>query len=313
MNRSALIIGCEGQDGFLLSKYLKEIGYSVYGSSYHKSSSNVYLDKYIRIDLCSADSINLKSILLNLKPAEIYYLAAHHISSQEYESIDEKELKNSLSVNYTSFQSICSICSSLYPTVKIVYTSSSLIFAKSEETICSEQTRAAPGCFYSLYKLFSMETARYFRRNKGLHVSNAIMFNHESKHRKEKYLSKVIVNQVRQYVKGEIQQIKIGNLYAETDWGYAGDYVHALWHINQLTEPDDFVVASGKSYRVIDWFYILEKHTGIELMPAIVEMPIRLGREKPILIGDRSKLVEMGWKPEVSFQQMVINLYDGIL
>jgi GDPmannose 4,6-dehydratase len=313
MNESALIMGCEGQDGLLLSKYLKEIGYSVYGSSYHEFTSNIYLDKYFRIDLRSVESGSLKTILLNLNPAEIYYLAAHHISSQEFESLDEKELKDSLSVNYTSFQSICSICSSSCPTVKIVYASSSLIYAKSGEIYCNEKTRAAPDCFYSLYKLFSMETARYFRRNRGLHVSNAIMFNHESKHRKDNYLSKVIVNQVRQYIKGDIQQIKIGNLYAESDWGYAGDYARALSHINQLTEPDDFVVASGNAHRVIDWFSILEKHTGIELIPTIVEIPIRLGRVKPSLIGDSSRLVETGWIPEFSFERMVTNLYDDIL
>lgn len=313
MNRSALIIGCEGQDGFLLSKYLKEIGYSVYGSSYQESTSNVYLDSYHQLNLCSLDTARLKSILSDLNLTEIYYLAAYHISSQEYESLNEKELKDSLSVNYASFQSICSICSVQFPRIRIVYTSSSLIYAKSGEISCSEQTLAAPGCFYSLYKLFSMETARYFRRNKGLHVSIAIMFNHESKQRKEKYLSKVIVNQVRQYIRGEIQQIKIGNLYAETDWGYAGDYVRALYHINQLPIPDDYIVASGIAHRVIDWFYILQKHTGIELMSAIVEMPIRIGREKPSLIGDSSKLVESGWNPEVSFEQMVTNLYDDLL
>lgn len=313
MNKFALIFGSEGQDGLLLSNYLKNLGYSVYGVSHHRNTSNPYLNGYQQFDLSETDTQKLKTVLLNFKPTEIYYLAAFHLSSQEFESMDEEKVSKSSIVNFSTFERICSIYSVELPHVKIVYTASSLMFAKSGETICDEETPVVPDCFYALHKSFSLDTAKFFRDNRGMNVSVAIMFNHESKLRKENFLSKHIINQVRQFIKGEIQQIVIGDLYAETDWGYAGDYVRALHHINQLSLAGDFVVASGQAHRVIDWFLVLEKHTGINFRSAIVEDSKRLGRKKPTLIGNNSKLLQTGWKPEVSFEQMVIRIYDDLL
>lgn len=313
MKKNALIFGCEGQDGFLLSQYLKEIGYSVYGVSHHRSSSNDYLDCYYNLDLSSLETDSLKKILETIRPTEIYYLAAYHTSSQEYESLGEQELLKSISVNYSSFHKVCALCSMVSANTKIIYTASSLVFSGSGKKVCNENTPTAPECYYSLYKLFSMEAAKFFRRKFGLYVSVAIMFNHESIHRKDKFLSKVIVNQIKDYLSGKINYIKIGNLNSETDWGYAGDYVNALWHILQLKDADDFIVSSGQSHRVEDWFLILQKYIGKDLMSAIKETPHVLGREKPPLIGNNTKLIKTGWNPEVSFEHMVIKLYEESL
>lgn len=313
MNSIALIFGSEGQDGLLLSKYLKELDFHVYGVSHHVISANSYLDGYFQFDLSKTSAFKLKTIILELKPSEIYYLAAFHSSSEGLESLQEKVILKSLSVNYINFQSICSICSIHLPKIRIVYTSSSLIYSKSGVSLCNEKTPIVPGCFYSLHKSFSGDLAKLYRSVYGMHVSIAIMFNHESMNRKKTFLSKNLIAQVKKFVRGEIKEITVGDLNAVSDWGYAGDYVRGLVHINHLSYSDDFIIASGIGHKVVDWFYILEKHIGIDLISAIVEDKGKLGRKKPNLIGDNFKLLETGWKPEVNFDQMVTKLYDGLI
>jgi GDPmannose 4,6-dehydratase len=313
MNSIALIFGSEGQDGLLLSKYLKELGFHVYGVSHHVISANSYLDGYFQFDLSKTSPFKLKTIVLELNPSEIYYLAAFHSSSEGIESVQEEVILKSLSVNYINFQSICSICLMHLPNIRIVYTSSSLIYSNSGVSFCNEKTPIVPGCFYSLHKSFSGDLAKFYRSVHRMHVSIAIMFNHESMNRKKTFLSKNLIAQVKKFVCGETKEITVGDLNAVSDWGYAGDYVRGLVHINHLSYSDDFIIASGVGHKVVDWFYILEKHIGIELISAVVEDKGKLGRKKPNLIGDNFKLIETGWKPEVNFDQMVTKLYDGLI
>jgi GDPmannose 4,6-dehydratase len=313
MKSIALIFGSEGQDGLLLSKHLLDLSYVVYGISHHQNTSNAFLNGYFQFDLSKTNNSKLKSLILELRPTEIYYLAAFHSSSEAFEFSQESKVSKSLSINYSNFQNVCLICSVHWPDVRIIYTSSSLIFSKSGVYFCNENTPIAPGCFYSLHKSFSGEIAKYFRRIYGMRVSVAIMFNHESVNRKVNFLSKNIICQVKRFVKGELKKITIGDLNAISDWGYAGDYVCGLVHINRLPYSDDFIIASGVGHRVVDWFFILEKHIGIDLIPAIVEDGRKLGRKKPNMIGDNSKLLETGWEPSIDFVQMVTKLYDGLI
>lgn len=313
MSFLVLIFGSEGQDGLLLSKSLKKLGFYVHGISHHLNSSNPNLDGYSQFDLAETNTSKLKKIILELKPSEIYYLAAFHSSSEAFESKQEKMVLKSLTVNYSNFQNVCSICSIHLPNVRILYTSSSLIYSNSGVSLCNEKTPIAPGCFYSLHKSFSGELAKFYRNVYGLHVSVAIMFNHESIHRTEIFLSKNLIRQVKKFVRGEIKEIIIGDLNAVSDWGYAGDYVRGLIHINHLSYSDDFVVASGVGHKVLDWFYVLEKHISIDLISSVVENHRKIGRKKAYLIGDSFKLLQTGWKPEFNFDQLVTKLYDEII
>jgi GDPmannose 4,6-dehydratase len=310
---SALIIGSEGQDGQLLIKFLKEKGYFLAGASRSDYTRSVELVEFLSVDLARSDLGKLEDYIKRQQPNEIYYLAAHHISSQETENFSSDEIEKSVAVNYLSFLKLLEICHIYSPKSRILYTSSSLIFSGVFDKIQSEDTITEPRCLYSLNKVAAMQTATFYREKYKLFTSVAIMYNHESKYRNDYFLSKRIVNQVRAFVKGDITEITIGNLDSITDWGYALDYMEAIWQILQQKQPDTYIVSSGNGHTVKDWFVVLEDYLQKDLLPHVQEDKMLISRSKPTLIGNNSKLLRIGWKPVNSFQEMVIKIYNNEL
>jgi GDPmannose 4,6-dehydratase len=308
---NALIIGCEGQDGRLLAKLLKEKKYSIVGSSRSITSKNTDIDEFITADLTGSSFSKLQEYIIQKCPAEIYYLSAHHKSSQESESFSNSEIENSVSVNYQSFLKLLESCRAFSPGTRISYTSSSLIYSGKPGRSQDESTLTSPNCLYSLNKVAAMQAASFYRKRYSAFVSVGIMYNHESIYRNDYFLSKRIVNQVRDFVAGKISKITIGSLDSVTDWGYALDYVEALWHTLQLPLSGDYIVSSGKGRTVNDWIKVLEGYLKIELSKHIVVDQGLLSRTKPTLIGDNSKILLTGWKPRNSFEDMVIKIYDN--
>tara|TARA_R100001143_G_C3361083_1_gene135900 strand:- start:24616 stop:25554 length:939 start_codon:yes stop_codon:yes gene_type:complete len=307
----AFIIGSEGQDGILLSRFLKEKDYQIIGFSRSKNPSNKWVAENLFVDLSKNNFLPFIETIRYYKPSELYYFAAYHTSSQQKSDLSIDEINRSTAINYSAFVKIIDLCREFSPQTKIQFTSSSLIFSGCNSEIQSENTVAKPTCLYSLNKLASMNAAKFYRNNFNMFVSVGIMYNHESVFRKNYFLSKKIIEQVRDFKDGKINEITIGNLDAVTDWGYAPDYVEALWHLVQLNQSDDYIISSGIGHQVKDWFLILEDHLEIKIMQNIQIDASLVNRKKPTLIGDNSKLLSTGWKPKHDFKRMIIKMYNN--
>lgn len=306
--RKALIIGSEGQDGRLLNLLLTTKGYEVWGIGRQISHSTNYLS----FDLATDNFSIIEDLIVKQKPNEIYYVAAFHQSSQEDNNARNFDfIERSINVNQTGFMRIMEICRKHHPEVKIMYTSSSLIFSGAKKQIQNEDTPHESRCIYSVSKCAAMEAAKFYRANYNLFVSIGIMYNHESVFRKDYFLSKKIINETKKLVENKVTSITIGDLSAITDWGYAPDYVEAMWHILQLNKSDEYIISSGKGHKVGDWFEVLFKYLNKDWKQFVKEDPSFIIRKKPVLIGDNSKLLATGWKPKVNFEEMVIRIYNN--
>jgi GDPmannose 4,6-dehydratase len=311
--KKALIVGSEGQDGTLLKLLLREKGYAIYGVGRKITSASEQMDGYFSMDLSGVDFSVLQEFIKVEKPNEIYYVAAFHRSSQESGNGDFSYIEKSISINQLAFVKVLELCRIYNPTTRIVYTSSSLIYSGTKQLIQDETTPVEPRCIYSLTKCAAMEAANYFRGAFNMFISVGIMYNHESSLRNENFLSKKIVNQTRQWFNKEIDVIKIGDLSAVTDWGYAPDYVEALWHILQLPAADTFIISSNNAHKVEDWFDVLFTHLGSNWRQAVIEDKSILSRDKPVLIGNNQKILSTGWAPRVTFKEMVLKIYNNTI
>jgi GDPmannose 4,6-dehydratase len=308
----ALIIGSEGQDGSLLKLLLKEKGYEVWGLG--RSQNEKPGENYLQLDLAGDNFEILEKFIIAQRPREIYYVAAFHQSSQENNAAGNFGfIDKSVRVNQTAFMRVMEICRTHHPGARIFYTSSSLIFSGAKQEVQNENTAPEPRCIYSVTKCASMEAAKFYRAAYDLFVSVGIMYNHESKFRNDYFLSKKIINETRELLSGKRDSITVGDLSATTDWGYAPDYAEAMWHTLQLPAADTYILSSGKGHQVKDWFEVLFKHLGKNWKESVKEDPSLIIRKKPVLIGDNSKLRSTGWAPRVSFEEMVIRMYNNVI
>ena len=311
--KTALVIGSEGQDGILLKRLLHSKGYQVYGVGRSDCRDFTGLGDYLTFDLEKDDFSPLVNLIRDKKPIEIYYIAAFHHSSQEIFTDDALNfIDKSVKVNQTGFIKVLEIVKEYSPLSHVLYTSSSLIYSGCADSIQTEQTVPEPRCIYSVTKCGAMEAAKYYRSAHNIFVSVGIMYNHESSLRKDHFLSKKIINESRLVKEGKIDSITIGDLSAVTDWGYAPDYVEAMWHILQLQSPDVFIISSGQPHTVQNWFEVLFKYLNLDWKKYVVEDPNMISRKKPILIGDNRKLLKTGWSPAYSFDEMVLRIYNNV-
>lgn len=308
--KKALVIGSQGQDGQLLLKLLTQKGYKVWGVGRGTDPN----PNFIPFDLASGDFSPIETIITEEKPDEIYYVAAFHHSSQENNAAEGIEfLSRSVKVNQLGFMNVLEICRLVHPAARVFYTSSSLVFSGAVQQKQNEQTTTAPRCIYSVTKCAAMAAAEHYRSTYNLFVTVGIMYNHESILRKDFFLSKKIVNETRQLVAGHRKEIVVGDLSALTDWGYAPDYAEAMWHLLQQKESGVYIISSGIAHAVKDWFEVLFTHLGMDWTNYVKENKDLIQRKKPVLIGDNSKLVSTGWTPRVSFEDMVIKMYNNSL
>lgn len=309
--RKALIIGSEGQDGTLLKLMLQSKHYEVWGLGRNKGKGLNGLAGYIPCDLANDDFTILANFIASEKPGEVYYVAAFHHSSQEDSDTDFEFIEKSVKINQVGFIRLLEICRLHHPSCRIFYTSSSLIFSGTDQPLQNEKTTPEPRCIYSVTKCAAMEAAKYYRSVYNLFVSIGIMYNHESIYRKDYFLSKKIIDETKQLLNKTIKSIKIGDLSAETDWGYAPDYVEAMWHILQLSEPGSFIISSGEGHTVQNWFEVLFDHIKLDWTKYVVEDRALLRRTKPALIGDNEKLRSTGWAPDTTFKEMIIRMFNN--
>jgi GDPmannose 4,6-dehydratase len=312
--RRALITGITGQDGSYLSELLISKGYEVHGIIRRSSSFNteridhLYHDpheKTVRLVLHYGDltdGSSLRSIISQIQPNEIYNLAAQshvRVSFDQPVYTVEADALGTLVL----LEAIRDAC----PTARYYQAGSSEMFGKVRETPQKETTPFYPRSPYGCAKVFSHWQTVNYREAYGLFASNGILFNHESPRRGETFVTRKITRAATRIKEGLQDTLYLGNLEAKRDWGFAGDYVEAMWLMLQQGEPDDFVVATGETYSVREFVHATFSILGLDWERHIRLDPRYLRpTEVDLLLGDSTKARKvLGWSPRVGFRQLV--------
>lgn len=318
----ALITGITGQDGSYLAEFLLSKGYEVYGIVRRSSSFNtgridpIYQDPHepdarLRLvygDLNDASSLN--RILRTIRPDEIYNLGAQ---SHVRVSFDIPEYTAEITGVGTVRLLEAIRESGLSP--KFYQASSSEMFGKVQEIPQKETTPFYPRSPYGAAKVYAYWITVNYREAYNLFACNGILFNHESPRRGETFVSRKVTKAAARIKLGLQHELYLGNLDAKRDWGYAGDYVEAMWLMLQQPEPDDYVIASGETHSVRELLDVAFGHLGLD-WHQYVKIDPRYYRptEVDLLIGDAGKAKKkLGWTPKVSFKQLVTMMVDADL
>jgi len=320
--KKALITGITGQDGSYLAELLLEKGYEVHGIIRRASTFNtaridhLYADPHINGvrmflhfgDL--SDAVNLVKLLYDLKPDEIYHLAAQ---SHVRVSFDIPEYTSD--VTGVGTIRILEAIREVGLRSRFYQASSSEMFGKAQQVPQTEKTPFWPRSPYGVAKAFSYWATVNYRESYGLNASNGILFNHESPRRGETFVTRKITRAVAAIKHGLQNELFLGNLDAKRDWGYAPDYVRAMWMMLQQNEADDFVIATGETRSVQELVETAFGHVGLDYRKHVVIDPkfIRPA-EVDILVGDAGKAKKkLGWAPSVTFKQMIERMVDADL
>jgi GDPmannose 4,6-dehydratase len=318
--KKALITGITGQDGSYLAELLLSKGYEVHGIIRRASTFNtgridhLYKDPHlngVRLFLHYgdiADSTNLIKLLYRVQPDEVYHLAAQ---SHVRVSFDIPEYTGDV----TGLSTI-RILEAIRETgvgAKFYQASSSEMFGKVQEVPQRETTPFYPRSPYGVAKVYSYWATRNYRESYGLFACNGILFNHESPRRGETFVTRKITRAVARIKAGLDKKLYLGNLDAKRDWGYAKEYVEAMWLMLQQPEPDDYVVATGETHSVEEFLAEAFSHAGLDWRPYVELDPQYLRpAEVDLLVGDASRARRaLGWKPETTFKGLVRLMVDA--
>jgi GDPmannose 4,6-dehydratase len=313
--KRALITGVGGQDGSLLAELLLEDGYEVVGVVRPGSPEYDNLAGLReRIELHEADLLNQTSLTQALRaaePREVYNLAAPSFVPASWEQ--PVQTAEFAAVGATS---LLEAIRTVDPAIRFYQASSSEIFGDPKETPQTERTPLAPVTPYGVAKAYAHFSARSYRHRYGLFACSGILYNHESPRRPLEFLPRKVAYGAAAISLGLQNELVLGDLDARRDWGYAGDYVRAMWLMLQQDEPDDFVVASGESRSVRELVQCAFAHVGLDWQEHVrVDPALQRGTaELHRLVGDARKARErLRWKPEVDFTQLVHLLVDADL
>jgi GDPmannose 4,6-dehydratase len=323
MPKKALITGITGQDGSFLTELLLNIGYEVYGIIRRASTFNteridhIYQDPHasgqrmhlVYGDLSDASSLN--KILRDFKPDEIYNLGAQSHVRVSYDIPEYTAEVGALG----TLRLLEAIRETGLHQTRFYQASSSELFGNAQEVPQRETTPFYPRSPYAVAKLYAYWITVNYRESYGLFACNGILFNHESPRRGETFVTRKITRAATAIKLGLQDRLYLGNLDAKRDWGYAGDFVRAMWLMLQQDEPDDYVIATGETYSVRE--FLDEAFGYLDLdWKEYVEIDPRYYRpaEVDLLIGDASKARRrLGWEPKVTFKQLVRMMVDADL
>jgi GDPmannose 4,6-dehydratase len=310
-----LLTGITGQDGSYLADLLLEKGYEVHGIIRRSSSFNTARIDHIfnRLHLHFgdlSDGASLARLVLEVQPDEIYNLGAQ---SHVKVSFDTPEYTTD--VGATGTLRLLEAARSLHKVkpVRFYQASSSEMFGRVQEVPQNESTPFYPCSPYGCAKVFAFSIARNYRESYGMHVSNGILFNHESPRRGETFVTRKITRAIARIKLGRQKELRLGNLKALRDWGYAGDYVDAMWRMLQHPAGDDYVVATGEMHSVAEFADLAFAHAGLNAGDFVVVDPKYFRpTEVEELLGDASKAKGiLGWEPKVTFKELVRMMVDA--
>ncbi len=314
-SKTALITGITGQDGSYLADLLLSKGYRVCGMVRRASTENFQRIEHLRgqIELYQGDLLDgtsLARVLSESQPDEVYNLAAMSFVPTSWQQPVLTAEFTALGVTRL-LDAIRAVC----PATRFYQASSSEMFGKVRETPQSELTPFHPRSPYGVAKVYGHYLTVNYRESYGLFACSGILFNHESPRRGLEFVTRKISHAVARIKRGLDNELRLGNLQARRDWGFAGDYVEAMWRMLQQDEPDDYVIGTGETHRVEDFVQCAFDHVGLNWQDyVIVDPQFYRPAEVDLLLGDASKAREkLGWVPRVGFEQLAQMMVDADL
>ena len=313
--KRALITGITGQDGSYLAELLLDKGYEVYGLTRRLSANNFWriehlLDRLTLLPGDLLDQLSLIRVLEKVKPHEVYNLAAMSFVPASW---DQPMLTGEF--NSQGVTRVLEAVRVVDPAIRIYQASSSEMYGKVREVPQKETTPFYPRSPYGVSKVFAHYITVNYRESYNLFAVSGILFNHESPRRGLEFVTRKVTDGVAKIKLGLAKDLRLGNLDAHRDWGFAGDYVRAMWMMLQADEPDDYVIATGESHSVQELVEIAFDHAGLDWKQYVALDPAFLRpAEVDHLIGDASKARDkFGWTPSVTFDGLVRMMVDADL
>ena len=312
---TALITGVTGQDGSYLAEFLLDQGYEVLGMVRRTSTINFSRIAHIqdRITLVSGDMLDepsLIAILREYRPSEVYNLAA-----QSFVQTSWKQPVFTGEVTALGVTRILDAIRIVDPGIRFYQASSSEMFGKVRETPQKETTPFYPRSPYGVAKVYGHWITVNYRESYGLHATSGILFNHESPRRGLEFVTRKVTHGVARIKRGLDSELRLGNLDSRRDWGFAGDYVEAMWLMLQQDRAEDYVIATGETYSVRELCEVAFGHVGLDWQEYVVQDE-RFMRpaEVDLLVGDASKAGRvLGWEPAVTFRGLIERMVEADL
>jgi GDPmannose 4,6-dehydratase len=316
MQKTALITGITGQDGSYLAELLLAKGYRVVGMT-RRTSTEVHerIEHIVGdLEILSGDLLDqssMTSIVYAVRPDEIYNLAAQSFVPASWS-------QPVLTGEFTALgvTRMLEAIRQVNPAIRFYQASSSEMFGNAVESPQSEKTAFYPRSPYGVAKVYGHWITVNYRESYGLYASSGICFNHESPRRGKEFVTRKISDGVARIKLGLAPELRLGNLDAQRDWGYAGDFVRAMWMMLQPPAPDDFVIATGRTHSVRDFVRIAFEAAGLGSYEPYVVVDPRFVRPAEVdqLIGDASKARRvLGWEPTVGFEELVAMMVEADL
>ncbi len=315
--KRALITGITGQDGRHLSQFLQGKGYQVFGLVHGQANPKIEMVQsenpaleFIEGDL--RDLSSLIGVVEQVQPDEVFNLGAISFVQLSFKQAELTAEITGLGV-LRMLEAVRIVGGTQNNPIRFYQASSSEMFGKVHETPQTETTPFHPRSPYGVAKVFGHYTTLNYREAYNIHASSGILFNHEGPRRGLEFVTRKVTNSVARIKLGLQDGITMGNIDSSRDWGYAGDYVEAMWMMLQQDEPDDYVIATGETHTIRELLDVAFKHAGIDDWAGYVKQDPRFYRpaEVDLLIGDASKAhSKLGWKPRVSFEELVRMMYE---
>ncbi|TIO54566.1 MAG: GDP-mannose 4,6-dehydratase [Mesorhizobium sp.] len=319
MAKTALITGITGQDGAYLAELLLAKGYEVHGLARRSSSADVNttrlkwlgIEKDVRIvDGNLTDLSGLARTMRDIRPDEVYNLAAQSFVKSSWQ-------QPILTGNVTGM-GVTNVLEALRlesPGARFYQASSSEMYGRIQEPMQSEATPFYPRSPYAVAKLYGHWITVNYRESFGLHASSGILFNHESPLRGIEFVTRKVTDAVARIKKGMARELRLGNIDAKRDWGHSKDYVRAMWLMLQQDQPDDYVVATGRTTTVRDMCRIAFEHVGLKMDDHLVIDPdLFRPAEVEVLLGNPAKAkAKLGWEATISLEEMICEMVDADL
>lgn len=309
MGKTALITGITGQDGAYLARFLIAKGYNVYGAFRRSSVINLerleHLGVQDNIELVPLDLLDLGNIIRVLEktqPDEVYNLAA-----QSFVAVSFEQPVVTAEITGLGAVRVLEGIRTVNPRIRFYQASSSEMFGKAQAVPQNEKTPFYPRSPYAAAKLYAHWTTVNYRESYGIFACSGILFNHESELRGLEFVTRKITDGVARIKHGLAEKLRLGNLEAKRDWGYAPEYVEAMWLMLQADEPDDYVIATGETHSVKEFAQEAFAYVGLNWRDYVIEDPAHLRpADVDFLVGDATKARQkLGWQPRTTFKDLV--------
>ncbi len=313
--KKAIITGISGQDGSYLSELLLSKGYDVYGfvrrESFENSSERLknlknILSEIKLVPISITDSLSIHKAISKIMPDELYHLAA-----QSFVSYDMTDEINIMNINFNSTLYIANTIKEVIPGCRMFFAGSSEMFGNPEISPQAEGAKFNPKSIYGIAKVSSYYLLKNYRSNCNMFFSTGIMYNHESSRRGNQFVTKKVISTAVKIKLGELKKLELGNLEAYRDWGYAPDYVNAMWMILQQDISEDYVIATGKLHSVRELVRIVFNYLRMDYKEhVLVDKKFYRPSEKIPLSGNCEKLKSIGWRHSKTFHEIIKEMID---